>query len=103
MKRETRQKLASEKAKIERRLDAGRHGSGERPSLTAPNIQYEVADKTSAIAHGGIGAIQLLVKKTGLSERIDEKLHLLALRVCATASINGCGPKRPCNDGQIDS
>ena len=77
MKQETRQKLASEKAKIERRLDAGRHGSGERPSLTAPNIQYEVADKTSAIAHGGIGAMQLLVKKTGLSERIDQKLHLL--------------------------
>ncbi len=48
MKRETRQKLASEKAKIERRLDAGRDGSGERPSLTAPNIEYEVADKTSA-------------------------------------------------------
>lgn len=45
--------------------------------LAASNIHYEVAEKTSAIAHGGIGAIHLLVKKTGLSERIDEKLELL--------------------------
>ena len=45
--------------------------------LAASNIHYELAEKTSAIAHGGIGAIQLLVKKTGLSDRINEKLHLL--------------------------
>ena len=45
--------------------------------LAASNIHYEVADRTSAIAHGGIGAIHLLVKKTGLIQRIDEKLQLL--------------------------
>lgn len=45
--------------------------------LAASNIHYEVAGKASAIAHGGIGAIHLLVKKTGLRERIDEKLELL--------------------------
>jgi len=77
VKQETRQKLAAEKAKIEQRLDAGRRAPGDKPAMTAPNIHYELADKTSAIAHGGIGAIQLLVKKTRLSERIDEKLKLL--------------------------
>jgi len=45
--------------------------------LAASNIHYELAEKTSAISHGGIGAMHLLVKKVGLVERIDEKLHLL--------------------------
>jgi hypothetical protein len=45
--------------------------------LAASNIHYELADKATAIAHGGIGAIHRLVKKTGLAERIDEKLQLL--------------------------
>jgi hypothetical protein len=102
VKRETREKLASEKAKIERRLEAARHGDGERPSLTTPNIQYEVAEKTSAIAHGGIGAIQLLVKKTGLSERIDQKLHLL--KVHAPRSSGGrrsCALVSTCRSTQL--
>lgn len=45
--------------------------------LSASNIHYELADKTKAISHGGIGAVHLLVKKTGLAKRIDEALHLL--------------------------
>ena len=45
--------------------------------LAASNIHYELAQKTSATAHGGIGAIHGLVRKTGLAKRIDEKVHLL--------------------------
>jgi hypothetical protein len=47
------------------------------PVFTASNIRYDVAAKTRAIAPGGIGAIQLLVRKLGLAEAIDDRLHLL--------------------------
>ena len=47
------------------------------PVFTAANIQYEASDRTRAIACGGIGAIHLLVRKLGLAEAIDERLHLL--------------------------
>lgn len=77
MKAIIRRKLAAEKSRIERRLDAARRASGDAPMLAASNIHYEIADKTSAINHGGIGAIHLLVKITGLAKRIDEKLHVL--------------------------
>lgn len=77
MKKTIRRKLAAEKARIERRLDEARTASGAAPMLSASNIHYEVAQKTVAIAHGGIGAIHRLVKKTGLAKLIDEKLHLL--------------------------
>lgn len=77
MNRKLRRRLSSEKARIERRLDEGRRASGEAPVLSGSNIHYEMSEKTSAIAHGGIGAIHRLVKKTGLVDRIDEKLQLL--------------------------
>lgn len=77
MKQATRRKLAAEKAKIERRLEGARHSAGDAPMLGGSNIHYEVGDKVSGTSHGGIGAIHLLVKKTGLAERIDEKLVLL--------------------------
>ena len=41
------------------------------------NIHYELAEKTSAIAHGGIGAMHLVVQQTGLAKCIDEKLQVL--------------------------
>jgi hypothetical protein len=77
VKKIIRQKLAAERAKIERRLDSARDSSGAVPMFAAANIHYELADKTAAITHGGIGAIHLLVKKTGLAKRIDETLRLL--------------------------
>jgi hypothetical protein len=47
------------------------------PVFTASNIHYDVAAKTRAIALGGIGAVQLLVRKLGLAEAIEDRLHLL--------------------------
>ena len=55
MKRATRQKLAAEKAKIERRLEAATHSGGDAPMLGASNIHYELGDKTSASATGASG------------------------------------------------
>jgi hypothetical protein len=51
--------------------------SGARPVLTASNIQYEMADRTSAIAAGGIGAMHQLAQRTGLAAAIDRHVHVL--------------------------
>src|SRR5215212_2632091 len=68
---------ADGKRKIRQRLDRHVTAPSPEPVFTASNIHYEVAHKTRAIAPGGIGAIQLLVRKLGLAEAIDERLHLL--------------------------
>jgi hypothetical protein len=68
---------AAGKRKIRHRLDKPVTAPSPNPVFTAPNIHYDVADKTRAISCGGIGAIQLLVKKLGLAQAIDEHLHLL--------------------------
>jgi DDE family transposase len=68
---------AAGKRKIRRRLNRSVTAPTPEPVITATNIQYEAATKTQAISWGGIGAIQLLVRKLGLAEAIDERLHLL--------------------------
>ncbi len=68
---------AAGKRKIRRRLDRPVTAPSPNPVFTASNIHYDVATKTRAISYGGIGAIQLLVRRLGLAEVIDERLHLL--------------------------
>jgi hypothetical protein len=69
------------KRNLHRRLDRPITAQSPEPVLTATNIHYDVAAKTRGIACGGIGAIQLLVRKLGLAEAIDERLHLLKLHL----------------------
>jgi hypothetical protein len=45
--------------------------------LAASNIHYDMADRTRAVACGGIGAIHLLVRKIKLAGTIDRALSLL--------------------------
>ena len=45
--------------------------------ITASNIQYELADRVQGLACGGIGAMLLVARKTGLIGDIDDRLHLL--------------------------
>src|SRR3954447_8055945 len=68
---------AAGKRKIRQRLGRPVTAPSPAPVFTASNIRYDVAAKTRAIAPGGIGAIQLLVRKLELAEAIDERLHLL--------------------------
>src|SRR5512135_1934836 len=68
---------AAGKRKIRHRLDRPVTAPSPEPVFTASNIYYDVAAKTRAISGGGIGAMQLLVRKLGLAEAIDERLHLL--------------------------
>lgn len=72
---------AAGKRKIRRRLDRPVTSPSPHPVISATNIHYEVAAKTRAISHGGIGAIQSLVRKLGLAEAIDERLQLLKIHL----------------------
>ena len=65
------------KRRIEGRLDESRGTMTFSPEFGAGNIHYEVAERTSGIAYGGIGAIHLLAQRIGLPEAIDRDLHLL--------------------------
>jgi len=49
--------------------------------MAASNIQYEVAQRSRGLACGGIGAMHLLARRTGLIEAIDRRLHLLKVHL----------------------
>jgi hypothetical protein len=76
-----RHKLEVEKRKIEDRLKSAVEYNGGGPVLAASNIHYDVAEKTRAIPHGGIGAIHRLVRRLELPQRIDAELKLLTFHV----------------------
>lgn len=79
MNRKLRRIQAAEKRKITRRLaDAVQVNTGG-PMLKGDGIRYELAEKTRAIACGGIGAIHRMVKQLGLSEQIDDAVKLLKI------------------------
>lgn len=77
MNRIVRRKIAAEKQRIERRLGIAVAVNYGGPVIGATNIRFEIADKTRAISHGGIGIVHRLVRKLGLAARIDAALHLL--------------------------
>jgi hypothetical protein len=72
-----RRQLAARKRRIARRIENQPGVEGHQPMMAASNIHYEIADRTRAIAPGGIGAIHLLARQIGLIEDIDRDLHLL--------------------------
>ncbi len=45
--------------------------------LAASNIVYDVADRALALGAGGIGAIHLMARNIGLSQLIDQYIHVL--------------------------
>jgi hypothetical protein len=49
--------------------------------LKASNIHYEMAERTSAMNCGGIGAMHLMVQRLGLVEDIDNSLQLLKVHL----------------------
>jgi Transposase DDE domain group 1 len=69
--------LAARKRRILRRIKNQPGVERQQPMMAASNIHYEVADRTRAIAPGGIGAIHLLAQKLGLVHDINANLHLL--------------------------
>ena len=70
-------KLRQRKRRILRRIENRPGPERERPMIAASNIQYELADRVQGLASGGIGAMLLVARKTGLIGDIDGRLHLL--------------------------
>lgn len=70
-------KLRQRKRRILRRIENRPGPERECPMITASNIQYELADRVEGLACGGIGAMLLLARRTGLIAAIDQKLQLL--------------------------
>lgn len=81
MKTSIRQKLTNSKRRIQRRLDKKDVRGCSKPLLTARNIHYDIAERSRGIGVGGIGALHLLVRKLGLIETIDRRLHLLQIHL----------------------
>jgi len=73
----TRRRLANGKRRIDYRLREIHWSEQSKPTLSASNIHYEVAQRMRGLACGGIGAMHLLARRTGLAEAIDRRLHLL--------------------------
>jgi hypothetical protein len=71
--------VAREKGRIEQRLKAAVAVNHGGPALRGGNIQYEIAAKTSGIAHGGMGAVQRVVRRLGLAEAIDANVSVLKI------------------------
>ena len=78
MNAKIQRQLRSGKRRIAKRLARrAKAGRADGPQFSASNIQYEFADRTRAITSGGIGAVQLLTKRLGLAEAINERLDVL--------------------------
>jgi hypothetical protein len=73
--------LANRKRQIERRLHKSKMPRADQPVFTASNIHYDISDRQRGLAHGGIGALHLLARKTGLIDAIDRRLHLLKIHL----------------------
>ena len=76
-----RKQIEQRKREIARRLDKNDNRGCDQPIMTASNIHYEIADRTRATVHGGIGAMQLLARRLGLAEMIDSHLGLLKIHL----------------------
>lgn len=77
MNRKISKQLKRRKQRIQYRLRDIHWNEQRKPMFSARNIHYEIADRSRGLAYGGIGAIQLLVKQTGLAKAIDDRLALL--------------------------
>ena len=78
-KRQRRRALERERRRIERRLADAVVPNARGPVIGRGNISYELAERTKAVAHGGMGMICRLVGWSGLPEEIDSALSLLKI------------------------
>jgi Transposase DDE domain group 1 len=69
--------LRQRKRRILRRIENRPGPDRERPMIAAGDIPYELADRVQGLSAGGIGAMPLVARRTGLIEDIDRDLLLL--------------------------
>jgi hypothetical protein len=75
--RERNRRILNErKRRILKRIENRPGPEREEPMMTASNIHYELADRVQGLSAGGIGAMLLLARNTGLIKDIDANLVL---------------------------
>ena len=78
MKDTDRRIIRKRKTRVARRLaNKLRPGDGDQPVLSGRLPRYEMSDRVTATRAGGVGAIHALVRRLGVPQAIDERLHLL--------------------------
>ena len=75
--RERNRRILNErKRRILKRIENRPGPEHDQPMMTATNIHYELADRVQGLSPGGIGAMHLFARRTGLIGDIDRNLHL---------------------------
>jgi hypothetical protein len=80
------EKLARRKRRIEKRLQVARECrfermmSGAPPMLSSAGLKYELAEKTQAIAYGGVSLMLRVARESGLIDAIDSGVPILKWR-----------------------
>jgi hypothetical protein len=77
VKKKITKKLRQRKQRIQYRLRDIHWQEQDRPMFSARNIHYDIAERSRGLAYGGVGAMQLLARQTGLAKAIDSNLKLL--------------------------
>ena len=77
MKANVLNKLRQRKRRILRRIENRPGPERQHPMIAAHNIHYELGERVQGLGPGGIGAMLLLARRTGLIADIDRDLHLL--------------------------
>ena len=80
MQRKRQRQLEKRKRRANKRIDKA-NWSGQSPMIDPPAIHYELAERTQAIAAGGLGVVQQLVRQLDVAESINRgcplfKFHL---------------------------
>ncbi len=81
MSKSRRRKQVKRERRIQYRQRPRNWSPQATPMLTASNIHYELSDRVHGLGPGGIGAVHVLARWTGLIEAIDGKLHLLKVHL----------------------
>jgi hypothetical protein len=79
VKKKIAKRLAQSKRKILKRLAKRSLPDKPGPMLTCPNIHYDIDQRSGGILYGGIGALQMLVKKLELDKAINSGLPIFKL------------------------
>ena len=80
MNKKIAKKLAHLKNKIRKKLDKKSFPEYPRPMLNPGNIHYNIAWRNRGTNYGGIGAIQMLVRRLGLDKAINRHLGIFKIR-----------------------
>ena len=81
MSQRIQRRLAKRKRRIENRLKPRQWPEQDEPMFHAANIHYEMSDRAQGLSCGGIGAMHLVARQTGLIEAIDRNVHVLKRHV----------------------